>query len=116
MEAPEEGAEREEATTRTSEYRLTKSPDYKMIYTNGVFGSLNRLEGRITFYADRIMPKLIDGEGGMSTDYVERELLIEVKMSPTEYVSISKWMEGWIEKLVESGDINIIGEPEADEN
>jgi len=100
MDAPENGPEPEETTEPyVPDYRITKSPDFRMIYVNGAFGSVNPHEGRITFYADRIFPKMVDDKGKMSTDYVERELQIEVKMSPGEYVSLYNWMEGYVKKL-----------------
>jgi len=102
----EEASEQEETTeSKRPEHRITKSPDYKMIYVNGLFGNVTPLEGRMTFFADRLIPKIIDEIGSMRTDYIERELQIEVKMSPTEFVVIYNWMKGWVEKLKSSEEI-----------
>ncbi|GAG60748.1 unnamed protein product [marine sediment metagenome] len=61
-------------------YIITKHPDFRMIYANGVFGSLTPLEGRIIFFADRLMPKIDQETKIMSTNHVEREQQIEIKM------------------------------------
>lgn len=115
MDASENRPEHEETTdSYIPDYRITKSPDFRMIYVNGAFGSVNLREGRITFYADRIIPKITDEKGQMSTDYIERELQIEVKMSPSEYLSLYRWMEGYVKKLKEKG-TNIFEEKGPDE-
>ncbi|MBA7639283.1 hypothetical protein ES703_46941 [subsurface metagenome] len=115
MDAPEKGPEHKETTdSYIPDYRITKSPDFRMIYVNGAFGSVNPHEGRITFYADRIFPKITDEKGTMSTDYVERELQIEVKMSPSEYLSLYNWMEKYVEKLKGMG-TDIFAKKEPDE-
>lgn len=81
---------------------VTKSPDFRLVYANGVFGSLTALEGRITFYADRLIPEITE-DGGMKTSYVERELQVEVKMSPQQFLSISRWMRSHIERMEKEG-------------
>lgn len=82
--------------------KIVKSPDYKAIYTTGVFGSLTALEGRMIFYLDRIIPKIKDEPpGDMETGEIERELLVEVHMSPAEWISISEWMQSHIKRLKE---------------
>lgn len=84
--------------------KIVKSPDYKAIYTTGAFGSLTALEGRIIFYLDRIIPRIKDEPpGDMETGEVERELLVEVHMSPPQWVSLSDWMQGHIKRLKEQG-------------
>jgi len=114
MDAPEEKPEHQEtAEPYKPEYRITKSPDFRMIYVNGAFGSVNPHEGRITFYADRLFPKVIDDKGSMSTDYIERELQIETKMSPSEFLMLYKWMETHVEKLMAMG-TDIFAEKDTD--
>jgi len=84
--------------------KIVKSPDYKAIYTTGVFGSLTPLEGRMIFYLDRLIPRIKDEPpGDMETGEIERELLVEVHMSPQEWISISSWMQGHIKRLKEEG-------------
>jgi len=89
---------------RKVDIKITRSPDFKLIYTNGVFGSLNPMEGRITFYVDRLIPKVTEEPlGGMATDYIERELQVEVKMSPSQFLSIAQWMQNHIERMKKEG-------------
>ena len=85
------------------EIRITKNPDFKMIYANGVFGGLTPIEGRITFYVDRLFPRIINELGAMATEYLERELQVEVKMSPGHFISIYQWMKGHIERMEKQG-------------
>jgi hypothetical protein len=87
-----------------TEIRITKSPDFKLVYSNGVFGGLSPVEGRMSFYVDRITPKLVeDLPGQMKTDYVERELQVEVHMSPQQFISTFYWMKHHIERMKKAG-------------
>lgn len=82
--------------------KITKHPDFKTVYASGIFGSVNPIEGRMTFYIDRIIPKMkTDGLGEMETGEVERELQIEVHVSPSTFVSIRGWMNEHIKKMKE---------------
>ena len=80
---------------------ITKSPDFKLVYATGVFGSLTPLEGRMIFYVDRIIPAMVGNI--MKTGSVERELQVEVHMSPQEFLSICRWMQNHIERLKKEG-------------
>lgn len=92
-------------TKRKVKVTITKNPDFKLLYADGVFGSLTPLEGFMIFYVDRHTPKMIEGppEGRMETDLVERELQVEIHMSPQEFVSMSNWMRSHIEKMKKQG-------------
>lgn len=62
------------------------------------------MEGRILFYADRLVPKIVENSfGQMATDYVEREFQVEIHMSPQEFISLYKWMENHIKKMEHEG-------------
>lgn len=83
---------------------VTKSSDYKVVYVTGAFGGLNPVEGRIIFYLDRIVPKVKEEPMGvMEIREIERELQIEIHMSPATWISIAEWMQGHISKLKEKG-------------
>jgi len=87
---------------------ITKSPDFKLLYANGVFGGLAPLEGRMIFYVDRLIPKIVeDVPGQLTTGSVERELQVEVHMSPQQFVSISRWMQAHIERMLKEGVLSI---------
>lgn len=83
---------------------VTKSPDFRLAYANGVFGGLTPIEGRMTFYVDRLIPEMAeDVPDKMQTSYVERELQVEIHMSPQQFISVSRWMRGHIERMVKEG-------------
>lgn len=72
---------------------ITESPDFKAVYVSGVFGGLDPNDGRIIFFLDRIKPKMKKGRKGvMVLDKVNRELQVEVRMSPNQFMSVTKWM------------------------
>ena len=84
--------------------KVTRSPDFKIMYSSGLFGNLNPIEGRMTFYADRLIPKFAeDVPGQMKTDCIERELQVEVHMSPQQFVSVYYWMKNQIERMEKQG-------------
>jgi len=84
--------------------KITKSPDFKMCYSTGIFGGLSPLEGRMLFFVDRLVPKIVDGTmGQMATESVEREFQVEIHMSPEVFISTYKWMESHIKRMKEEG-------------
>lgn len=86
------------------ELLITKSPDFKLVYSSGIFGGLNPLEARMTFFVDRVMPKVDASKPGlMKTGVVERELQVEIHMSPQQFISIYHWMQSHIEILEKEG-------------
>ena len=79
---------------------VVESPDYKVVYTSGVFGGLDPNDGRIIFFLDRIKPKMkSDPKGAMELEKVKRELQVEVHMSPNQFVSVAKWMMDHAQKF-----------------
>ena len=98
------------------EIKITKSPDFKMLYATGIFGGLNPLEGRMLFFVDRLTPKIVDDAmGQMKTDFVEREFQVEVHMSPGVFIGTYKWMEDHIKRMKEQG-ILVEGEKPKEES
>ena len=51
----------------------------------------------------------------MATEYLERELQVEVKMSPGQFVSIFQWMKSWIERLEKEGILTPLEHEEKEE-
>ncbi len=79
---------------------VTESSGFKAVYASGVFGGLDPNDGRMIFFLDRIKPKIKKASKAvMELDKVERELQVEVHMSPAQFVSVSKWMSGHAEKF-----------------
>lgn len=89
--------------------KITRSPDFRVIYTTGVFGALTESEGRMIFYVDRVLPRMKKSPpGAMETGEVERELQIEIHMSPVQWLSITEWMQGYVQKLEKEGRLKIL--------
>jgi len=75
-----------------------------VIHVDGVFGGVDPGEGRMIFHMDRLELKMKDGAPGvMETDHIVRELLVEVRMSPLEFKSVSDWMAASVKRLEKSG-------------
>jgi hypothetical protein len=72
----------------------TKSPDYKTIYTTGVFGGLDPNDGKIIFFIDHLVPKTTDEPvpGASKIEKITREYLIEIHMTPTQFKGVAIWM------------------------
>ena len=86
---------------------ITESPGHRPVYASGVFGGLDPHDGRIVFFLDRIKPKMKgEPKGAMTLEKIERELQVEVHMSPSQFASVAKWMMGHVqhfEKAMKSG-------------
>ena len=79
---------------------VTESSDFKAVYASGVFGGLDPNDGRMIFFLDRIKPKVKKlTKAVMELDKVERELQVEVHMSPAQFISVAKWMSGHADKF-----------------
>jgi len=86
---------------------ISESPGYRPVYASGVFGGLDPHDGRIVFFLDRIKPKMkSDPKGAMELEKIDRELQVEVHMSPPQFASVAKWMMEHVqqfEKRIKSG-------------
>jgi hypothetical protein len=72
---------------------VSESKDYKIAYAGGVFGGLDPNGGRMIFFLDRVKPKMRNKpRGAMDIEKINRELQVEVHMSPPQFMSIAKWM------------------------
>jgi hypothetical protein len=93
-----------EAAQKPVQITITRSPDYRTLYATGVFGGLNPLEGRIIFHLDRLIPKMKEAPlGAMETAEVERELQVEVHLSPGAFIDLYMWMKGHVESMEKTG-------------
>jgi hypothetical protein len=87
---------------------VAESPDFRVVYASGVFGGLDPNDSRIIFFLDRLKPKIKSGgKGRMELDKVEREMQVEVHMSPHQFMAVAKWMadhaQRFGKKIKESG-------------
>ena len=79
---------------------ITESRDYKAIYASGVFGGVDPNDSRLIFFLDRIKPKIKKGKDiTMEVDKVNRELQVEIRMSPSQFISVAKWMNEHAERF-----------------
>jgi len=70
---------------------MNKHSDYRVVAATGVFGGLNTGEGQIIFYTDRLEPTS-DNAGKMSLGSINRELQVEIHLSPAGFKSVAEWM------------------------
>jgi len=84
---------------------ITKHPQFRVIHISGFFGGLHPHEGEIKFYLDIAEPKIKAGgkPGEMDLDKITREMQVEVRMSPVNWMSMAAWMEQHIERLEKAG-------------
>jgi len=62
------------------------------------------MEGHMIFYVDRLIPKIAeDAPGQLITESIERELQIEVHMSPQQFISMYNWMAHHIQRMEKEG-------------
>ncbi len=79
---------------------ITKSDGFRAVYASGVFGGLDPNDGRMIFFLDRLKPKMkVREKNIMSLEKVERELQVEVHMSPNQFISMAKWMNEHAQKF-----------------
>ena len=79
---------------KTPIFEDTRSPDFKNIYTTGVFGGISPDDARITFFIDRVeIETLNEPVAGMQkVKKILREALMEVHMTPTQFKRIGLWI------------------------
>jgi hypothetical protein len=81
-------------------FEVTKAEDYKLVYATGIFGGLDTNDGRLIFYCDRVEPEMHNHRpGGMRTKLIQRELQVEVHVSPWQFKTIAKFMTERVNKF-----------------
>jgi len=93
-------------TEETKQWKISivRGPDYKTIYSTGVFGSVSSAEGRMIFYIDRPIPVMKDTPPGtMEVGEFERELQIEIRMSLPQWITMADWMQRHVSELKKKG-------------
>ncbi len=79
---------------------ITESPYYRPVNASGVFGGLNPDDGKVIFFLDRVKPKMKrNPPGAMDTEKINRELQVEVHMSPSQFTAMAKWMMEHVNRL-----------------
>jgi hypothetical protein len=92
---------------------ITKHPEFRVIHINGFFGVLNPHEGDIKFYTDIAEPRIKSGggPGEMELDRISREIQVEIRMSPANWLALAAWMEEHIKRLEKAGALKREPEP-----
>lgn len=89
-------------------FELSQSQDYRVVHINGVFGGLSPDEGRMILYVDRLVPEILDEPAGaMKLQKINRELVIDIRMSPAQFKSIAEWMLSHIKELEDATKMGI---------
>jgi hypothetical protein len=82
-----------ERSEKDVKFEISESQGYRPVYASGVFGGLDPNDGRVIFFLDRIKPGMRkEPKGAMALDKINRELQVEVHMSPPQFISVAKWM------------------------
>lgn len=80
--------------SKAIKFEAEKDPNFKVTHIDGASGILNQNVGQLTFFYD--IPTLtmepVEGKPEMKVSSVKRILVLDVRMSPEIFKSISKWM------------------------
>jgi hypothetical protein len=69
-------------------FELRRSDDYRVLHASGAIVTLNPNEATIIFFVEKPVPK-VNPDGSMAIEAVERELLVEIKLSPVGVKSLA---------------------------
>jgi hypothetical protein len=97
----------------TLPFRVSTSENYRYVTTSGVFGGMSPNDCHIIFYLDRYVPDTVPGGAPdeMRIREVNRELQVEIHMSPAQFMSMSQWMTSHVNDFQEQfGEIQILAE------
>jgi hypothetical protein len=89
-----------EAPAKRPQIEVTEGKGYGVVYASGVFGGIDPNDARMIFFLDRLRPYITPGgKGGMELKKVERELQVEIHMSPHQFMAVAKWMSDHAENF-----------------
>lgn len=97
----------------TLPFRVSTSENYRYVSASGIFGDISPNDCHIIFYLDRFVPDVVPGgaPGEMRIREVNRELQVEIHMSPAQFMSMSQWMTKHMNDFQEQfGEIQILAE------
>lgn len=86
-------------------FELSKHPEFRVVHINGFYGGLSPTEGRLQFFTDIIEPKIKSGgnPGEMEAGKIVREVQIEIRMSPLDFVGLGNWINDCVKRLQDAG-------------
>ena len=79
-------------------FEMVRASDYKVIFSDGVFGTLNQSYGTMIFYSDTPLPEFTNPPK-MQLEKMERVFIVEVKLPRTVFKSISEWMARHVKEI-----------------
>lgn len=79
-------------TKQEPSYAFSNDPQFRTAYVTGAYGMVDPNGGQIVFYLDSIEPKVEEKTGEMSIGGIRRDQIIDIRMSPGQFISIAKWM------------------------
>lgn len=84
------------------DFTVTKSENYQLVYSTGIFGGVNPNDGHLIFYCDRMEPEMDRQQlGRMQATNIHRELQVEVHMSPSQFKTMARFMTERVRMLEE---------------
>ncbi len=69
-------------------FEIKRSGDYRTLHASGAIVALNPNEATIIFFVEKPIPR-VNPDGSMVIEAVERELLVEIKLSPVGMKSLA---------------------------
>ena len=87
----------------TPSFKVTESEHFRYVLSTGVFGGMAPIDCKILFFLDRLIPEMVPGgaPGEMRTKEINRELQVEVHMTPNRFKSLAEWMNANIARYEE---------------
>jgi hypothetical protein len=85
-------------------FEITKHPEYKSWYVTGAFGGIAPNDARIILYQDRMEPEIVQGgtPGQLKISKINRELQMEIHLTPLEFKNLSQWMLRHVQRFEEN--------------
>jgi len=94
-------------------FEESKSPEFRAIYTTGVFGGIRPDDAYMILFLDRVQT-ISSNDGNQTMNKINREAQAEIHMSPAQFKRIALWMQNHV-KQYEQDFGTIAMEPKAKE-
>ncbi|MCK9276589.1 MAG: hypothetical protein M0P22_00690 [Methanoculleus sp.] len=85
-------------------YVLGKAEKFQSAYATGAYGGIDSSDAHIIFYADRIDPEIDENTGEMRVGKIARDLIVDIRMTPAEFIALAAWMNRHVEQFKERTD------------
>ena len=85
-------------------FEISEHPEFKSWYVTGAFGGISPTDARMILYLDRLEPEVVSGgtPGQMRITKINRELQVELHMSPVEFKVLAQWMARHVQQFEEN--------------